>query len=140
VLGQVPPALRLSVRCDHIAQQCGTFATCRRVSRQSASGQVPFARPLVFFGADVFSDRQLALEMQSRARKKPEQITPAKTVTDTGIAPYIFFEGAPNFGFANGVVNVTLAAVAKAAGARQPVLYVEFRKDGVPVDPGSDRK
>jgi hypothetical protein len=56
---------------------------------------------------------------------KPEQITPAKTVTDTGIAPYIFFEGAPNFGFANGVVNVTLAAVAKAAGARQPVLYVE---------------
>jgi hypothetical protein len=43
---------------------------------------------------------------------KPEQITPAKTVTDTGIAPYIFFEGAPNFGFANGVVNVTLAAVA----------------------------
>ena len=68
---------------------------------------------------------------------KPEQITPAKiTVTDTGIAPYIFFEGAPNFGFANGVVNVTLAAVAKAAGARQPVLYVEFRKDGVPVDPG----
>jgi hypothetical protein len=42
---------------------------------------------------------------------KPEQITPAKiTVTDTGIAPYIFFEGAPNFGFANGVVNVTLAA------------------------------
>jgi hypothetical protein len=96
---------------------------------------VPFARPLVFFGADVFSDRQLALEMQSRARKKPEQITPAKTVTDTGIAPYIFFEGAPNFGFANGVVNVTLAAVAKAAGARQPVLYVEFRKDGIPVDP-----
>jgi hypothetical protein len=32
---------------------------------------VPFARPLVFFGADVFSDRQLALEMQSRARKIP---------------------------------------------------------------------
>jgi hypothetical protein len=29
---------------------------------------------------------------------KPEQITPAKiTVTDTGIAPYIFFEGAPDF-------------------------------------------
>jgi hypothetical protein len=32
---------------------------------------VPFARPLVFFGADVFSDRQLALEMESRARKIP---------------------------------------------------------------------
>src|SRR5262249_11521826 len=27
-------------------------------------------------------------------------------------------------------------AVAKAGGASQPVLYVEFRKDGVPVDPG----
>jgi hypothetical protein len=60
---------------------------------------------------------------------KLEQITPAKNVTETAIAPYIFFEDAPNFGFANGVVNVTLAAVAKAAGARQHVLYVEFRKD-----------
>ena len=28
------------------------------------------------------------------------------------------------------------SAVAKASGASQPVLYVEFRKDGVPVDPG----
>ena len=28
------------------------------------------------------------------------------------------------------------AAVDKAGGASQPVLYVEFRKDGVPVDPG----
>jgi hypothetical protein len=28
------------------------------------------------------------------------------------------------------------AAEAKAAGASQLVLYVEFRKDGVPVDPG----
>jgi hypothetical protein len=42
---------------------------------------------------------------------KPEQIQPAKlTITDTGNAPYIFFEGAPNFGFVNGIVNVTLAA------------------------------
>ena len=42
---------------------------------------------------------------------KPEQFAPAKiTVTDTGIAPHIFFEGAPNFGFANGIVNITLAA------------------------------
>jgi hypothetical protein len=32
---------------------------------------VAFARPLVFFGADVFSDRQLGLEMESRARKIP---------------------------------------------------------------------
>ena len=36
---------------------------------------------------------------------------PAKlTVTDTGMAPYIYFEGAPNFGFTKGVINVTLAA------------------------------
>jgi hypothetical protein len=28
------------------------------------------------------------------------------------------------------------SAVAKAGGASQSVLYVEFRKDGVPVDPG----
>ena len=36
---------------------------------------------------------------------------PAKlTVTDTGMAPYIYFEGAPNFGFTNGIINVTLAA------------------------------
>jgi murein hydrolase activator len=28
------------------------------------------------------------------------------------------------------------SAVAKPGGANQPVLYVEFRKDGVPVDPG----
>jgi hypothetical protein len=42
---------------------------------------------------------------------KPEQVTPPKiTVTDAGIAPFVFFEGAPNFGFVNGVVNVTLAA------------------------------
>jgi septal ring factor EnvC (AmiA/AmiB activator) len=30
----------------------------------------------------------------------------------------------------------TQSAVAKAGGVSQPVLYVEFRKDGVPVDPG----
>jgi hypothetical protein len=42
---------------------------------------------------------------------KPEQVPAQKlTITDTGIAPYIFFEGAPSFGFANGIVNVTLAA------------------------------
>ena len=28
------------------------------------------------------------------------------------------------------------SAVAKAGDANQPVLYVEFRKDGIPVDPG----
>ena len=29
----------------------------------------------------------------------------------------------------------TQSAVAKAGGVSQPVLYLEFRKDGVPVDP-----
>jgi hypothetical protein len=53
---------------------------------------------------------------------KREQVVPAKiTVTDTGIAPYIFFEGAASFGFVNGIVNVTLAAGR------------HLLKDGVPV-------
>ena len=34
------------------------------------------------------------------------------------------------------VMGGAQSAVAKAGGASQPVLYVEFRKDGVPVDPG----
>jgi septal ring factor EnvC (AmiA/AmiB activator) len=29
------------------------------------------------------------------------------------------------------------SAVAQAGGATQPILYVKFRKDGIPVDPGS---
>jgi hypothetical protein len=33
------------------------------------------------------------------------------TVKDAGNAPIVFFDGAPNFGFNNGIVNVTLAAV-----------------------------
>jgi hypothetical protein len=37
-------------------------------------------------------------------------VTAKLTVTDTGIAPYIYFEGAPNFGFVNGIIGVTLAA------------------------------
>jgi hypothetical protein len=41
----------------------------------------------------------------------PEQSTPTKvTVSDIGIAPFIFFEVASNIGFTNGIVNVTLAA------------------------------
>jgi hypothetical protein len=43
--------------------------------------------------------------------QKPEPSAPPKlTVTDTGIAPYIYFEGAPSFGFVNGIINITLAA------------------------------
>ena len=34
------------------------------------------------------------------------------------------------------VMGGAQSAAAKACGASQPVLYVEFRKDGVPVDPG----
>jgi hypothetical protein len=41
---------------------------------------------------------------------RPKPGTPPLTVTDGGDAPFVFFEGAPNFGFANGIVNVTLAA------------------------------
>jgi hypothetical protein len=41
---------------------------------------------------------------------KTDQISPVKiTVSDTALAPFIFFEGVPNLGFNNGVVNVTLA-------------------------------
>ena len=36
--------------------------------------------------------------------------TPKLTVTDTGMAPYIYFEGAPNFGFMHGIINITIAA------------------------------
>jgi hypothetical protein len=44
--------------------------------------------------------------------ENPEQVMPTTgvTVSDIGIAPYIFFEVASNIGFANGIVNVILAA------------------------------
>jgi hypothetical protein len=42
---------------------------------------------------------------------KARQDAPSKiTISDTGLAPFIFFEGAPSFGNNNGVVNITLAA------------------------------
>ena len=42
---------------------------------------------------------------------KPEQIAPPKlTITDSALAPYVFFDGAPSFGYLNGIVNVTLVA------------------------------
>jgi hypothetical protein len=37
-------------------------------------------------------------------------------VSDTPHAPFIFYEGAPAFGFTNGVVNITLAANRTMAG------------------------
>jgi hypothetical protein len=40
-------------------------------------------------------------------RPKEGDIIP---VSDTPHAPFIFYEGAPAFGFTNGVVNITLAA------------------------------
>src|SRR5919198_2955644 len=39
-------------------------------------------------------------------------------------------------GTAEPIAEWTTIGLAKADGASQPVLYVEFRKDGVPVDPG----
>ena len=45
------------------------------------------------------------------APEKPDPTSmPKLTVTDTGIAPYVYFEGAPNFGFVNGIISITLAA------------------------------
>jgi hypothetical protein len=44
------------------------------------------------------------------APKKPDPTTLKLTVTDTGTAPYVYFEGAPNFGFVNGIISITLAA------------------------------
>jgi hypothetical protein len=44
-------------------------------------------------------------------KREPEPPAPPKlTVTDTAIAPYVYFEGAPNFGFVNGIIGITLAA------------------------------
>jgi hypothetical protein len=40
---------------------------------------------------------------------RPAQV-PAIPVSDTPHAPFVFYEWAPAFGFANGVVNLTLAA------------------------------
>lgn len=43
--------------------------------------------------------------------KKPVTSNDDKiVVTDPGNAPIIFFDGVPNFGTANGIVNITLAA------------------------------
>jgi len=44
------------------------------------------------------------------APKKPDPTTLKLTVTDTGTAPYVYIEGAPNFGFVNGIISITLAA------------------------------
>jgi hypothetical protein len=44
------------------------------------------------------------------ADDNPNQVTAAKlSVTDSGNAPFIYFEGVPNFGHLNGIINLTLA-------------------------------
>jgi hypothetical protein len=48
--------------------------------------------------------------MPNAPEKSDPTATPSLTVTDTGIAPYVYFEGAPNFGFGNGIISITLAA------------------------------
>jgi hypothetical protein len=37
-------------------------------------------------------------------------VTPKLTVTDTGIAPYIYFEGGSELRILNGIIGITLAA------------------------------
>jgi len=49
--------------------------------------------------------------------------TPKLTVTDTGMAPYIYFEGAPNFGFMHGIINITIAANRHLLRDGAPVAY-----------------
>ena len=47
--------------------------------------------------------------MADNPEVRPAQ-APAIPVSDAPHAPFIFYEGAPAFGFTNGVVNVTLSA------------------------------
>jgi hypothetical protein len=46
--------------------------------------------------------------MQDDPNLRPAEIV--VPVSDTAHAPFIFYEGAPAFGFTNGVVNITLSA------------------------------
>jgi hypothetical protein len=48
--------------------------------------------------------------MPNAPEKSDPTATPSLTVTETGIAPHVYFEGAPNFGFGNGIISITLAA------------------------------
>ena len=52
--------------------------------------------------------------MTDNPEPRPEKIT--IHVSDLPHAPFIFYEGAPAFGFTNGVVNITLSANRNCAG------------------------
>jgi hypothetical protein len=55
-------------------------------------------------------------------------------VSDTPHAPFIFYEGAPVFGFTNGVVNITLSAnrtFANATGAVNEQVVVAYLRGNV---------
>ena len=53
--------------------------------------------------------------MTDNPEPRPEKITTI-SVSDLPHAPFIYYEGAPAFGFTNGVVNVTLSALRTYAG------------------------
>jgi hypothetical protein len=59
--------------------------------------------------------------MADNPEARPEKV-PAIAVSDTPHAPFIFYEGAPAFGFVNGVVNITLSANRTYAGAEGTVV------------------
>ena len=65
---------------------------------------------------------------------KPAQVRKV-TITDAGIAPFLFFEGAPNFGFRSGVVNVTLVAarhIIKEGAASSDIVAVAYLRCTIP--------
>jgi hypothetical protein len=53
--------------------------------------------------------------MTDNPEARPEKV-PAIPISDAPHAPFIFYEGAPAFGFTNGVVNITLSANRVYAG------------------------
>src|SRR5215467_10820937 len=53
--------------------------------------------------------------MADNPEARPEKV-PAVAFSDTPHAPFIFYENAPAFGLANGVVNITLSANRTYAG------------------------
>jgi len=53
--------------------------------------------------------------MADNPEERPAQAAPIP-VSDAPHAPFIFYEGAPAYGFTNGVVNITLSANRTYAG------------------------
>lgn len=57
-------------------------------------------------------------------------------ISDTAHAPFIFYEGAPAFGFINGVVNITLSAsrtwVGSEGGVVNDQVVVAYLRGNIP--------